>query len=54
MNLMRVVVLGVVFALAVGGAAAEEQKTHPFSVHDMLAMDRLSEWQASPDGKTIV
>jgi len=54
MNLMRAVVLGVVFALAVGGAAAEEQKTHPFSVHDMLAMDRLSDWQASPDGKTIV
>ncbi|MFH1109748.1 MAG: S9 family peptidase [Planctomycetota bacterium] len=54
MNLMRAVVLGVAFALAVGGAAAEEQKTHPFSVHDMLAMDRLSDWQASPDGKTIV
>ena len=54
MNLMRAVVLVVVFALAVGGAAAEEQKTHPFSVHDMLAMDRLSDWQASPDGKTIV
>ena len=54
MNLMRAVVLGVVFALAVGDAAAEEQKTHPFSVHDMLAMDRLSDWQASPDGKTIV
>lgn len=54
MNLMRVVVLGVVLASTIGGAAGEEQKTHPFSVHDMLAMDRLSNWQASPDGKTIV
>ncbi len=54
MSFMRRVVLVVVLAWAVGGAAAEEPKTHPFSVHDMLAMDRLSEWQASPDGKTIV
>jgi dipeptidyl aminopeptidase/acylaminoacyl peptidase len=28
--------------------------THPFSVHDMLAMDRLSDSQVSPDGKLIV
>ncbi len=27
---------------------------HPFSVHDMLAMDRISEPQVSPDEKTIV
>jgi len=54
MSFMRRVVLVVVWAWTVGGATAEEQKTHPFSVHDMLAMDRLSEWQASPDGKTIV
>ncbi len=54
MSFMRRVVLVVVLAWAVGGAVAEEPKTHPFSVHDMLAMDRLSEWQASPDGKTIV
>ena len=29
-------------------------QTHPFSVHDMLAMDRLSDPQVSPDGKWIV
>jgi dipeptidyl aminopeptidase/acylaminoacyl peptidase len=29
-------------------------QTHPFSVHDMLAMDRLSEPQVSPDGKWVV
>jgi len=27
---------------------------HPFSVHDMLAMDRISDPQISPDGKWIV
>ncbi|MBN1805273.1 MAG: S9 family peptidase [Sedimentisphaerales bacterium] len=27
---------------------------HPFSVHDMLAMERLSDPQVSPDGKLIV
>ncbi|UCE07523.1 MAG: S9 family peptidase [bacterium] len=29
-------------------------ETHPFSVHDMLAMDRISDPQVSPDGKWIV
>lgn len=32
----------------------EPQETHPFSVHDMLAMDRISDPQISPDGKWIV
>ncbi len=30
------------------------QETHPFSVHDMLAMDRISDPQVSPDHRTIV
>ncbi len=30
------------------------EDTHPFSVHDMLAMERLSDWQVSPDGKRVV
>ncbi len=34
------------------GVAADG--THPFSIHDMLAMKRISDPQASPDGKTIV
>lgn len=27
---------------------------HPFSVRDMLAMDRISDWQVSPDGTWVV
>jgi dipeptidyl aminopeptidase/acylaminoacyl peptidase len=33
--------------------SANPTETHPFSVHDMLAMDRISEPQVSPDGKWI-
>jgi dipeptidyl aminopeptidase/acylaminoacyl peptidase len=29
-------------------------QTHPFSVQDMLAMDRISDPQVSPDGKSVV
>ncbi|MEJ2703261.1 MAG: S9 family peptidase [Sedimentisphaerales bacterium] len=36
------------------GVATGRGQTHPFSVHDMLAMDRLSDPQVSPDGKWIV
>ncbi len=40
----------VLLAATVLGAAPE---THPFSIHDMLAMDRISEQQASPDGSLV-
>jgi len=30
------------------------ENTHPFSVHDMLAMDRISDPQVSPDGRWIL
>jgi dipeptidyl aminopeptidase/acylaminoacyl peptidase len=33
---------------------ASSSDTHPFSIHDMLAMDRLSDHQVSPDGRWIV
>ena len=33
---------------------APAEKMHPFSVHDMLAMDRISDSRVSPDGKWIV
>ena len=36
-------------ATAPGGA-----ETHPFSVHDMVAFDRISEPQVSPDGRRVV
>ena len=35
------------------GSEARAQQTHPFSVRDMLAMDRLSDPQVSPDGKHV-
>ncbi len=39
-----------VLAVALPGTAAE---THPFSIHDMLAMDRISDAQVSPDGTQV-
>lgn len=54
MKKTQTVVLAFAMVIAVGIASAEEPKSHPFSVHDMLAMDRLSDWQVAPDGKTIV
>jgi len=39
---------------AAGGPAAAAADTHPFSVHDMLAMDRISEPAVSPCGKWMV
>jgi len=35
-------------------AQAQSAATHPLSVHDMLAMDRISDTQVSPDGKWLV
>ena len=34
--------------------AAAADATHPFSVHDLLAMERISDHQVSPDGARIV
>ncbi len=33
---------------------AGAQETHPFSIHDMLAMDRIGDPNVSPDGKLVV
>src|SRR6187455_77840 len=44
--------LFIAFSLFVCAVATAQ--THPFSVHDMLAMDRISDPQVSPDGKTVV
>ncbi len=38
-------------SLLAGPATAAD--THPFSVHDMLAMDRISDPRVSPDGLTV-
>lgn len=40
--------------IVMGLSVAAFAQTHPFSIHDMLAMDRLSEPQVSPDGKWVV
>ncbi|MCD6393812.1 MAG: S9 family peptidase, partial [Planctomycetes bacterium] len=37
-----------------GALADEKAATHPFSVHDMLAMERISEPGVSPDGRWVV
>ena len=41
--------------LTVGAARAfaAAPETHPFSIHDMLAMERIGEPQASPDGSRV-
>jgi dipeptidyl aminopeptidase/acylaminoacyl peptidase len=45
----------VLFALLLSLATlTATAQTHPFSVQDMLAMDRISDPQVSPDGKTVV
>jgi len=45
--------LFLLFVLAGSSFAAGLDQTHPFSIHDMLAMDRISDPQVSPDGKLI-
>jgi len=37
-----------------GNTALYSGEVHPFSVYDMLSMDRLSDPQVSPDGKWVV
>ena len=46
--------LVVLLAVASVGSAVPAAETHPFSVHDMLAMERISDPRLSPDGKSIV
>jgi dipeptidyl aminopeptidase/acylaminoacyl peptidase len=36
------------------GAQSLPAETHPFSIHDMLAMDRISDPVVSPDGRRVV
>ena len=53
---MRVINLFLIVCLTAGFVCGEvsSQQTHPFSIDDMLAMDRVSDPQVSPDGKRIV
>ncbi len=43
-----------ILSLALVAHAAFAKPTHPFSIHDMLAMQRISEPDVSPDGTRIV
>ena len=43
----------VVLALALVLRCAAGAEPHPFSVHDMLAMDRISDPHAAPDGRRV-
>ena len=36
------------------GACSVAGASHPFSVHDMVAMDRISDFHVSPDGEHVV
>ncbi len=51
MRLLLVLWLGLACATAWAQPASQ---THSFSVNDLLAMDRISDPQVSPDGKTVV
>ena len=46
---MRALAAAGVLTVLLGGVAMAVE-THPFSVHDMLAMDRISDPRVSPDG----
>jgi dipeptidyl aminopeptidase/acylaminoacyl peptidase len=50
---MRIMLFLVLLFTPVAGIE-KRASTHPFSVHDMLVMKRLSDPQASPDGKYVV
>ncbi|UCF15462.1 MAG: S9 family peptidase [Phycisphaerales bacterium] len=54
MRLTRLFLFIVSFTGVCSAVATASVEAHPFSVHDMLAMDRLSDPQVSPDGKWIV
>lgn len=55
---MQRTLLTVIIALCIRGGVAPLPvalgQTHPFSVHDMLAMKRIGDAQVSPDGTRIV
>ncbi|MFO7891614.1 MAG: S9 family peptidase [bacterium] len=52
---MRFFIFLLSFIIFTGVVIADDNSnTHPFTVHDMLAMHRISDPQLSPDGKLIV
>ncbi len=52
--MLRLLGLTLILGLAAGAAGtAGAAETHPFSVDDMLAMDRISDARVSPDGTRV-
>lgn len=54
MKRFSVITVFIVFVILEAFPLAETADTHSFSVHDMLAMDRISDPRISPDGQWIV
>jgi dipeptidyl aminopeptidase/acylaminoacyl peptidase len=46
--------LTLILMLAFASVVTAQQQQHPFSIHDMLAMDRISSPEVSLDGKSVV
>ncbi len=51
---MRLIILFQIICVSAGFASGPCESTHPFSVNDLLAMERISDPQVSPDGGWIV
>jgi len=51
---MRLIILFQIICVSAGFASGPCESTHPFSVNDLLAMERISDPQVSPDGEWIV
>ncbi len=50
----RILHVAILASLLVPIGAVAGGETHPFSVHDMLAMDRISDPQVSPDNARVI
>ena len=51
--IVTLVFLMLLMVLVANFATAAGRQTHAFTVHDLLAMDRVGDAQASPDGKQV-
>lgn len=51
---MRYLMISVICLFILSGLSVYGETPHPFSVHDLVAMDRISEQTVSPDGQWIV
>ena len=47
------IAFGLFLMLSAGAEIKSAEHPHPFTVHDLLAMDRIDDPRVSPDGKTL-